>query len=91
MTDHGLYDWVNFGPFHTAKQTVAKVNDRGYKDYAELKHKELMTVCTCKGRVPQDGPVCERNREECKRGNGYCLYYRANGTYHCDKQLEKKE
>ena len=59
------------------------------KDYAKLGYNELMTICTCKGRIPQGEPVCDRNQEGKKRDNGYCRFYRANGTYHCDKQLEK--
>ena len=55
-----------------------------YKDYLEIK--EGWSICTVRGRIPKDAPVCERNKDGLLKhsGQGWCLYYRINTTEHCD-------
>ena len=73
------------------------MNDPGFKDYKEKN--QLYSTCSCKGRISEGKPLCERNRDKQNKhdGQGYCMYYRINGTLHCDhryppdKQGETKE
>ena len=59
-------------------------SQRGYKDYSEMR--DGLTICTCKGVIKPDKPICELNlREEMSStGKGRCLYFKTNGTEHCD-------
>ena len=67
------------------------MNDVGYKDYKEKN--QLYSTCSCKGRIKEGDPLCERNRDKKIKydGQGYCWHYRINGTLHCDHRYPPEE
>ena len=53
-----------------------------YVDYSS--DEGSFTICKVKGKVPDDKPACERNRDELESSGGnFCYYYRSD-TEHCD-------
>ena len=78
--------------FNTYFELEAKMGDEvDYKDTAN--DSRLFAICKCKGRVPSGEPECTRNPEKelAYSGQGYCLWYLANGSAHCGHRFTHKK
>ena len=78
--------------FDTYFEIEAKMGDGvDYKDTAN--DSRLFAICKCKGRVPSGEPECTRNPEKelTYSGQGYCLWYLANGSAHCGHRFTHKK
>ena len=75
------------------EENQAKMSKDGYEDYQSHDGQDkLYAVCKCGGRIKDGEPLCMRNPDKLQKhkGQGYCLYYRNEGSYHCDHRFPPK-
>ena len=82
-----------FNTWYEEQAKAKMASNDGFEDYQTHEGHKLYAICKVNGRIPEGEPLCKRNPDKLQKykGQGYCIYYRNEGSYHCDHRFPPKE